>query len=102
MALWRALGITASPKIKYFFIAPSSKNHFRGLYVVQFRFNLVEVVGIAPLAARPAPTLSTSSFAFHLSHNPTSARKAFYSRKTAPTLNSPHVRAIVQKEKPPI
>ena len=46
-------------------------------------FFLVETTGLAPLAARPAPTLSTSSFAFNLSRIQTFQRKAFCSHKTA-------------------
>ena len=44
--------------------------------------------GIAPLAARPTPTLLTSSFANGSTIVQASLGKAFCSRKMAPTLNS--------------
>ena len=49
---------------------------------------LVRSTGIALLAARPAPPLSMASFAVELIVVWGLCGKAFFSRKTAPTLNS--------------
>ena len=53
-----------------------------------FCIYLVQAEGFSPLAARPAPTLLTSSFADEFSVVLVSQGKAFRSRKTAPTLES--------------
>jgi hypothetical protein len=58
---------------------------------------LVRSIGIALLAARPAPPLSMASFAFYHIVNHTIKGKAFCSRKTAPTLNS--CRLFVKQQK---
>ena len=49
---------------------------------------LAQREGFSPLAARPAPTLLTSSFADEFSVVLVLQGKAFRSRKTAPTLES--------------
>ena len=53
-----------------------------------FCIYLAQAEGFSPLAARPAPTLLTSSFADEFSVVLVSQGKAFRSRKTAPTLES--------------
>ena len=60
---------------------------------------LVRTKGFAPLAARPAPTLSTSSFADSSAFLYFSYGKAFCSRKTAPTLKSLRVVSFIPQEK---
>ncbi len=56
--------------------------------------------GFAPLAARPAPTLSTSSFAYQLYSYSSPQGKAFYYRKTAPTLESSSMVTKTKKDIP--
>ena len=51
----------------------------------------------APLAARPARQLSTADFAIKQAYNELSQGKAFYFRKTAPTLNPCRVFCLVPK-----
>ena len=60
-------------------------------------FLLAQAEGFALLAARPAPTLSTSSFAVKQINILLPQGKAFYSRKTAPTLESLRIFFISKK-----